>query len=71
MKLDTLVLIVVCVIVGMSVTFWLAAMLLVALKIPFLLIGLLPAALVGFIVYRIIAERVGNAEEDHYDRMEH
>ena len=71
MKLDTLVLVVVCVIAGMGVTFWLAAMLLAAFQIPFGALALLPAALVGYILYRVIAERVGNAEEDHYDGMKH
>ncbi|WP_323769195.1 hypothetical protein [Antarctobacter sp.] len=71
MKLDTFVLILVCVIAGMVATFWLAAMLLAAFQVPFGALALLPAALVGYILYRVIAERVGNAEEDHYDGMNH
>lgn len=71
LKLDTLVLIVVCVLFGAGVTLWLSMILLAALQVPFALLGLLPAALVGYIIYRVIAERVGNAEEDHYDGMKH
>ncbi|SNS00120.1 hypothetical protein [Antarctobacter heliothermus] len=71
MKLETLVLILVCVIAGMVATFWLAAMLLAVFHVPFAALALLPAALVGYILYRVIAERVGNAEEDHYDGMNH
>lgn len=71
MKLDTLVLIVVCVVATVLVTFWLSMLLLAALQIPFALIALLPAGIMGYVVYRVIAERVGNAEEDHYDRMKH
>ena len=41
-----------------------------AINFPFGWLGLIPAALVGYIVFRVIAERIGNAEEDHYDNME-
>ncbi len=71
MKLETLVLIVVCVLVGSAVTMWLSMLLLAALSVPFAWLALFPAALVGYILYRVIAERVGNAEEDHYDGMKH
>lgn len=71
MKLDTLVLMIVCVLAGMGVTFWLAMTLLAAVQVPFVLLALIPAALVGYVIYRVIAERLGNAEEDHYDGMKH
>lgn len=71
MKLDTLVLMIVCVLAGMGVTFWLAMILLAAVQVPFVLLALIPAALVGYVIYRVIAERLGNAEEDHYDGMKH
>lgn len=71
MKLETLVLIVVCVLVGSAVTLWLSMILLAALSVPFAWLALLPAALVGYILYRVIAERVGNAEDDHYDGMKY
>lgn len=71
MKLETLVLILVCVIAGMGATFWLTALLLAAFQVPYAALALLPAGLVGYVLYRVIAERVGNAEEDHYDGMNH
>ena len=71
MPLDKLVLILVCVLVAAGVTLWIAALVISALNVPFAWFGLVPAALAGYIVYRVIAERVGNAEEDHYDRMDH
>lgn len=71
MKLDTLVLIIVCVLAGSALTLWLGMMMLAAFSVPFAALALIPAALVGYVIYRVIAERVGNAEEDHYDRMDH
>lgn len=71
MKLDRLVLIIVCVLAGSAVTFWLGMLLLASFSVPFAWLALLPAALVGYILYRVIAERVGNTEEDHYDGMKH
>ncbi len=71
MKLDTLVLIAICVMAGMMVTVWLTAMLLAAFHLPFVLVGLLPAALVGYVIFRLIRDRVGDSTEDHYDGMKH
>ena len=71
MKLETLVLIVVCVLAGMAVTFWLMMLLLAGLAVPQVLLALIPAVFVGYVIYRVVRERVGNAEEDHYDRMDH
>lgn len=71
MKLETFVLVLVCVIAGMGATFWVSALLLAAFHVPFAAIALLPAGLVGYVLYRVIAERVGSAEEDHYDGMDH
>ena len=71
MPLDKLVLIIVCVLTAAAATIWLGAVLLAAVNVPFVGIALLPAALVGYIVFRVIAERVGNKQEDHYDEMDH
>lgn len=71
MPIDKLVLILVAVIAAAGATIWLAATVLAALNFPFGWFGLLPAVLAGYIVYRVLAERVGNAEEDHYDKMDH
>lgn len=71
MPLDKFVLIVVCVIAGAALTVWLAVLLAAAIEIPFGWLALIPVALVAYVLVRVIAERVGNAEEDHYDHMDH
>lgn len=71
MPLDKLVLILVCVIASAGATILLAALILSALNFSFGWFGLLPALLAGYIVYRVVAERVGNDEEDRYDRLDH
>lgn len=70
MPLDKFVLIIVCVIAAAGATIWLATLIFAALSIPFGGLVLIPAALVGYVVFRIIAERVGNETEDHYDEMD-
>lgn len=71
MPLDKLVLIIVCVVAAAGVTVWLGVLLAAAVNVPFGWLALIPAALIGYVVFRVIAERVGNAEDDHYDRMDH
>ncbi len=70
MPLDKFVLIIVCVMVAAGVTVWLGALLFASLEVPGVGIVLIPAALIGYVVWRVIAERVGNAQEDHYDGMD-
>lgn len=71
MPLDKFVLIVVCVIAAACATLWLSSLILVAAEIPYGWLGLIPAAPVAYVVWRVIAERVGNAEDTHYDEMDH
>ncbi len=71
MPLDKFVLIIVIVIAAAAATVWLGAVIAAALNLPFGWLAVIPAALIGYIAFRVIAERVGNAEEDHYDRMDH
>lgn len=70
MPLDKLVLILVVVMVAAGLTVWLGALFLAAMQIPGAGLALIPAALVGYVVWRVIADRVGNAEDDHYDNIE-
>lgn len=70
MSLDKLVLICVCVAAAFAITLWLAAFLLTALQVPFGWLALLPAAIAGYVIYRVIAERLNSAEDDHYDGIE-
>lgn len=71
MPIDKLVLILVCVVAAAAVTIWLGVTLSTALSLPFGWLVIIPAALVGYVVFRVIAERVGNKEEDYYDEMKH
>lgn len=71
MPLDRFVLILVCVIAAAGVTVWLAALVAAAFQVPVVATVLVPIVLAAYVLWRVIAERVGNKEEDHYDRMDH
>ncbi len=71
MALDKLVLIVFLVAGSFAVAVWLGALILAALSVPFMWIALIPAAFVGYVVYRVIAERLSDPTENHYDKMDH
>ncbi|MEO0484430.1 MAG: hypothetical protein AAF092_00815 [Pseudomonadota bacterium] len=71
MPLDRLILIVVCVLGACAVTFWLAGLAIATLQIPFAGLVWLPVVLVGYVVWRVVMERVMSAEDDHYDGMDH
>lgn len=71
MPIDRLVLIIVCVIAAAGATVWLIATLGAALTVPFGWLLVIPVALIAYVLIRIILERVGNREDDHYDGMKH
>jgi len=71
MPLDRLVLIAGCVIGGFAVTLWLGTLVLAAVSVPYAWLALIPAGFAAYVIYRVIAERVQSADDDHYDRMEH
>lgn len=70
MPLDRLVLILIAVIAAAAATIWLAAFLIASASFPGGLALAIPVGLIAYVVWRVIAERRGNAEDDHYDRME-
>ncbi|MDJ0628843.1 MAG: hypothetical protein QNJ44_11335 [Rhodobacter sp.] len=70
MPLDKLVLILVVVLIAAGITVWLAALAFAAFEVPGAGLAFIPALLVAYIVWRVIAERLKNAEDDHYDRIE-
>lgn len=71
MPLDRLVLLIVCVIAAAGVTVWLGSFALAALQVPGLgWMVAIPVVLAFYIGWRVIAERLGNKEDDHYDRIE-
>lgn len=71
MKLDKIVLYIVAAIAAFFALFYLAAIALGSLSLgPYGLLLALPAAVVAYIFYRVIVERLGDREDDHYDRIE-
>ncbi|SLN17023.1 hypothetical protein ROA7450_00506 [Roseovarius albus] len=71
MPIDKLVLIIVVVIAAAGATIWLSLFVAAFFQFTFGWLILAPVGLVIYVIYRVIAERVGNAEEDHYDNMDH
>lgn len=70
MKLDKFVLIIVVVLGAVVVTAWASSLAIAALALPYAWLALVPAALVGYIAWRVIEDRLSSAEDDHYDRIE-
>ncbi|TYB83566.1 hypothetical protein [Maritimibacter fusiformis] len=70
MPLDKFVLILVIVIGAAGVTVWLGTMIAASMQLPFGWLVFLPAALVAYVVWRVIAERLANRDDDHYDGIE-
>ncbi|MEJ2022280.1 MAG: hypothetical protein P8X43_09655 [Maritimibacter sp.] len=70
MPLDRLVLIIIALLAGIGVVIWLGAVVVSALAPPVGWLALLPAALLLYILWRVISERLSNSDDDHYDRIE-
>ena len=71
MPLDRFVLILACVVIAAGVTVWLAAFLSAAVTLPFpAMFVLIPIALCAWVIWRVIADRLSNREDDHYDTIE-
>jgi membrane protein implicated in regulation of membrane protease activity len=70
MPLDKFVLLLVIVVAAAGLTVWVAAMALAAFQVPGAGLAFIPAALVAYVVWRVIADRLKNAEDDHYDKIE-
>lgn len=70
MPLDRLILLILIVIAAAGATVWLAAVVMVSLQLPFGATALIPALLVGYVIWRVVSDRMRSAEDDHYDKME-
>lgn len=71
MPLSRLVLILVLVVAAAAVTVWIGALVAAAVQHP--LVGIsaaVPAALIAYVIARVIWDRLGSAEDRHYDRIE-
>jgi hypothetical protein len=65
MKLDTLVLIILCAVGAV----WLAILVVGMISLwPVGLIGLALISVPGYIIYRVIADRMRNREDDYYEK---
>lgn len=70
MPLDKFVLILVIVVAAAGGTVWLGMLVTASIQVPGGAFLFIPAALVAFVVWRVLADRIGNSEDDHYDRIE-
>jgi hypothetical protein len=71
MPLDRFILILVIVITGAGVTVWLGATLRDVVEMPGAgWLPFVPAALVGYVIWRVISQRLSNRKDDRYDRTE-
>jgi membrane protein implicated in regulation of membrane protease activity len=71
MPLDKLVLILISVIAAAGVTVWVGTMIAATLQMPAIgWIAFLPAILIGYVLWRVISDRLNNREDDHYDHIE-
>lgn len=71
MPLDKFVLLLVIVVAAAGITVFVASTALGAMMSPGLgLAVLIPTGLIAFVVWRVIAERIRNREDDHYDHLE-
>ncbi|WP_185804868.1 hypothetical protein [Pontivivens nitratireducens] len=71
MPLDRFVLIVVAAMAAAGIAVYIGLLLSAAITMPPLLIAIVPVlALVAYICVRVIRDRLTNAEDDYYDRIE-
>lgn len=70
MPLDRFVLIIICVIIAAAVTVWLATLVAASVQMPVFSVAAVPLLLVGYVVWRVISERLSSKEDDHYDDIE-
>jgi membrane protein implicated in regulation of membrane protease activity len=70
MPLDKFVLILVAVIAAAGATIWLGTLVVATVEVPLGWMAVIPTALVAYVVWRVIAERIRNSDDDHYDRMD-
>lgn len=72
MPLDKLVLIIFCVLAAAGATIWAVAALVVGVQMgPIVGLGILSlVALCAYICWRVVADRLTNKDDDHYDGFE-
>jgi len=68
--LDRLVLFVVIAAAAVLAALWLGALAAALWATPLAWLVAIPVAVVGWIVFRVVSDRLSSREDDHYDRME-
>lgn len=71
MPLDKLVLVLLVVLVGAAVTVWFGALIAASVQVPALGVAVaIPALLVLYVIWRVVADRLRSRAGDRYDRLE-
>ena len=70
MPLDRFVLLLVLVVAAAAITVWVASLAMAAMHVPWAGAAFIPAALVAYVVWRVVADRLRNREDDHYDQID-
>lgn len=71
MPLDRLVLMLVVVVATAGATIFMVAFIAVALTAPLLALpALILISLVGYVIWRVVADRIRSREDDHYDNID-
>lgn len=71
MPLSRLVLILVIVVAAAGATVWLVATVMATAVMPgWAALAAIPALLAAYVLWRVIADRLGSAEDARYDRVE-
>lgn len=71
MPIDKFVLIIVSVFAAAGATVWVCSLIFVAFELPFAWLVLIPVVLAGYVLWRVISERMNSDEDTHYDEMDH
>lgn len=70
MPLDRFVLILVIVIAAAGATVWIGTLIAASVQVPAGWLSVIPVALIGYVLWRVISDRLHNSDDDRYDRIE-
>lgn len=70
MPLDRFVLILVIVIAAAGATVWIGTLIAASVQVPAGWLSVIPVALIGYVLWRVISDRLSNSDDDRYDRIE-
>lgn len=71
MPLDRLVLMLVIVVASAGATIWLGTLLAASTQMSSAgWLVIVPVTLLAYVLWRVITDRLGNKDDDHYDRIE-